>query len=40
MDDLHSRLENRVQLTSDDHRRAYLEAVEDAFGGDMDVDYT
>lgn len=36
MNDLRSRLANRVQLTSDGHR-AYLEAVEDAFG--MDVDY-
>jgi IS1 family transposase len=35
MDDLRSRLANRVQLTSDGHR-AYLEAVEGAFG---DVDY-
>ena len=35
MDDLRSRLANRVQLTSDDHR-AYLEAVEGAFGGDVD----
>ena len=30
-----SRLANRVQLTSDGHR-AYLEAVEGAFGGDVD----
>ena len=37
MDDLRSRLANRVQLTTDGHR-AYLEAVEGAFGGD--VDYT
>jgi IS1 family transposase len=37
MDDLRSRLANRVQLTSDGHR-AYLEAVEGAFGGD--IDYT
>jgi IS1 family transposase len=37
MNDLQSRLANRVQLTSDGHR-AYLVAVEDAFG--MDVDYT
>ena len=36
MDDLASRLANRVQLTSDGHK-AYLEAVEGAFG--MDVDY-
>src|SRR5262249_49071368 len=35
MDDLRSRLANRVQLTSDGHR-AYLEAVEGAFGGDVD----
>ncbi len=35
MDDLCSRLANRVQLTSDGHR-AYLEAVEGAFGGDVD----
>ena len=35
MDDLRSRLVNRVQLTSDGHR-AYLEAVEGAFGGDVD----
>jgi len=35
MDDLRSRLANRVQLTSDGHS-AYLEAVEGAFGGDVD----
>lgn len=35
MDDLRSRLANRVQLTSDGHY-AYLEAVEGAFGGDVD----
>ena len=35
MDDLRSRLANRVQLTSDGHR-AYLDAVEGAFGGDVD----
>ncbi|MER8770809.1 helix-turn-helix domain-containing protein [Mesorhizobium sp. M0092] len=35
MDDLSRRLANRVQLTSDG-RRAYLEAVEGAFGGDID----
>jgi IS1 family transposase len=35
MDDLRSRLENRVQLTTDGHK-AYLEAVEGAFGGDVD----
>jgi IS1 family transposase len=35
MDDLRDRLANRVQLTSDGHR-VYLEAVEGAFGGDVD----
>jgi len=35
MDDLKSRLANRVQLTSDGHK-AYLEAVEEAFGADVD----
>lgn len=35
MQDVASRLTNRVQLTSDGHR-AYLDAVEDAFGGDVD----
>ena len=35
MDDLRERLANRVQLTSDGHR-AYLEAVEGAFGDDVD----
>lgn len=35
MDDLAARLGNRVQLTTDGHR-AYLEAVEGAFGGDID----
>ena len=35
MDDVASRLANRVQLTSDGHR-AYLEAVEAAFGADVD----
>ncbi len=35
MDDLRSRLANRVQLTSDGHK-AYLEAVEAAFGADID----
>jgi IS1 family transposase len=35
MDDLAKRLANRVQLTSDGHR-VYLEAVEGAFGGDID----
>ena len=35
MDDLRSRLANRVQLTSDGHK-AYLEAVEGAFCADID----
>ena len=35
MQDLAGRLANRVQLTSDGHR-AYLSAVEDAFGSDID----
>jgi IS1 family transposase len=35
MDDLASRLATRVQLTSDGHK-AYLEAVEGAFGADVD----
>lgn len=35
MDDVAKRLSNRVQLTSDGHK-AYLEAVEGAFGGDID----
>ena len=35
MDELRERLANRVQLTSDGHK-AYLEAVEGAFGGDVD----
>ena len=35
MDDLRGRLANRVQLSSDGHK-AYLEAVEGAFGGDVD----
>lgn len=35
MDDLRARLETRVQLTTDGHK-AYLEAVEGAFGGDVD----
>ncbi len=35
MDDLRSRLDGRVQLTTDGHS-AYLEAVEGAFGGDVD----
>lgn len=35
MDDLRNRLIGRVQLTTDGHK-AYLEAVEGAFGGDID----
>ena len=35
MEDLRSRLANRVQLTTDGHK-AYLEAVEGAFGCDVD----
>ena len=35
MQDLAKRLSNRVQLTTDGHR-AYLTAVEDAFGGGVD----
>ena len=35
MEDLADRLAHRVQLTTDGHR-AYLEAVEGAFGGDVD----
>jgi hypothetical protein len=35
MQDLASRLRNRIQLTSDGHR-TYLEAVEGAFGSDID----
>ena len=35
MDDLRARLANRVQLTTDGYK-AYLEAVEGAFGGDVD----
>lgn len=35
MDDLRARLSNRVQLTTDGHK-ACLEAVEGAFGGDVD----
>lgn len=34
-DDLASRLANRVQITSDGHK-AYLEAIEGAFGADVD----
>jgi IS1 family transposase len=35
MDDVRDRLANRVQLTTDGHR-AYLSAVEEAFGADID----
>jgi IS1 family transposase len=35
IDDLKSRLANRVQLTTDGHK-AYLQAIEDAFGADID----
>lgn len=35
MDDVASRLANHVQMTTDGHK-AYLEAVEGAFGGDID----
>ena len=35
IDDMASRIANRVQLTSDGHK-AYLEAVEGAFGADID----
>ena len=35
MDDVRNRLSNRVQLTTDGHR-PYLEAVEGAFGGNVD----
>ena len=35
MDDLRRRLANRVQLTTDGHK-AYLEAVEGAFGSEID----
>lgn len=35
IDDLASRLANRVQLTTDGHK-VYLEAVESAFGGEID----
>jgi len=35
MDVLRSRITTRVQLTTDGHR-AYLEAVEEAFGADID----
>jgi hypothetical protein len=35
MDDLRDRLMSRVQLTTDGHK-AYLQAVEEAFGADID----
>ena len=35
IDDLASRLTNRVQITTDGHR-PYLEAIEGVFGGDVD----
>lgn len=35
MEDCASRIKNRVQITTDGHR-AYLDAVEDAFGADID----
>lgn len=35
MDDLAGRLANRVQLTADGHK-ACFDAVEEAFGGDID----
>ena len=35
MDDLRGRITTRVQLTTDGHR-AYLQAVEEAFGADID----
>lgn len=35
MDDLRARLSNRVQLTTDG-LKVYLQAVEDAFGADID----
>lgn len=35
VDELRARLPNRVQLASDGHK-AYLEAIEGAFGGDID----
>lgn len=35
LDDLRSRMANRIQLTSDGHK-VYLEAVEGTFGGDVD----
>jgi len=36
MDDLRERLANRLQITTDGHR-AYLEAIEGAFGADVDM---
>ena len=36
MNNLRGRLANRVQLTTDGHK-AYLEAVEGAFGSDVDL---
>jgi hypothetical protein len=36
MEDLKERLANRVQLTSDGHR-AYIDAVEETFGDDIDI---
>jgi hypothetical protein len=38
MDDLRGHLAYRVQPTTDGHR-AYLQAVEEAFGADADIDY-
>jgi hypothetical protein len=35
MEDCASRIKNRVQITTDGHK-AYLEAVENAFGADID----
>jgi IS1 family transposase len=35
MEDLASRLSNRIQLTTDGHR-VYAEAVDEAFGGNID----
>jgi len=35
MEDCASRIRNRVQITTDGHK-AYLEAVENAFGADID----
>lgn len=35
MDDIRQRVANRIQLTTDGHK-AYLQAVEGAFGGDVD----